>query len=194
MRKVMFRVINIFGTSPIVNERITTHTNQDIANMINSALLEPMQDYTPLSCLLPIADDSELLVASPSDAFNALLQLNQRKAGGADGINNWLLWDYADFLTSLVCNILNALFAEQKLPRSWKDADVTPLIKVEPVTTIAKHIRPFSLTPALSKSTQDFVFSKCIGPAVLETIASPNGAPFHQACPRPQNLALGFSY
>ncbi|PFX23510.1 hypothetical protein AWC38_SpisGene11949 [Stylophora pistillata] len=57
--------------------------------------------------------------------------LNPRKAGGPDGINNWLLRDYADFLTSLVCNILNAIFAEQKLPRSWKDANVTPLIKVE---------------------------------------------------------------
>ena len=30
---------------------IAAHSNQDIANMINSALLEPMRDYTPLSCL-----------------------------------------------------------------------------------------------------------------------------------------------
>lgn len=84
--------------------------------------------------------------------------------------HNWLLQDYADFLTSPVCDILNASFAEQKLPRSWKDADVTPLIKVNPVTTIAKHIRRISLTPALSKLTEVFVVSKYIGSAVLETI------------------------
>ena len=88
----------------------------------------------------PLADDSEFLIVSPSEVCNALLGLNPRKAGGPDGINNWLLRDYADFLTSPVCDILNASFAEQKLPRSWMDADVTPLMKVKPVTTIAKHI------------------------------------------------------
>ena len=130
---------------------IAAHSNQDIANMTNSALLEPMQDYTPLSCLPPLADDSELRIVSPSEVCNALLGLDPRKAGGSDGINNCLFRDYADFLTSPVCDILNASFAEQKLPRSWKDADVTPLMKVKLVTTIAKHIRPISLTPALSK-------------------------------------------
>ena len=109
---------------------IAAHSNQDIANMINSALLEPMQDYTPLSCL----------IVSPSEVCNVLLGLNLRKAGEPDGINNWLLRDYADFLTSPVCHIPNVSFAEQKLPRSWKDAYVTPLMKVKPVTTIAKHI------------------------------------------------------
>ena len=133
----------------------------------------------------PLADDSELLIVSPSEVCNALLGLNPRKAEGPDGINNWLLRDYADFLTSPVCDILNASFAEQRLPRSWKDADVTPLIKVKPVTTIAKHIRPISLTPALSKLAEDFVVSKYIGSAVLETINSnqfgaiPNSSTLH---------------
>ena len=144
-----------------------------------------MQDYTPLSCLPPLVDDSELLIVSPSEVCNALLGLNPRKAGGPDGINNWLLRDYADVLTSPVCDILNASFAEQKLPRSWKDADVTPLMKVKPVTTIAKHIRPISPTLALSKLAEDFVVSKYIGPAVLETIDSnqfgavPNSSTLH---------------
>ena len=88
----------------------------------------------------PLADDSELLIVSPSEVCNALLGLNPRKAGEPDGINNWLLRDYADFLTSPVCDILNTSFAEQKLPKTWKDADVTPLMKVKPVTTVAKHI------------------------------------------------------
>ena len=34
--------------------------------------------------------------------------------------------EYAGFLTSPVCDIVNLSFAEQKLPRSWKDADVSP--------------------------------------------------------------------
>ena len=52
------------------------------------------------------------------------------------------------------------------------DADVTPLMKVKPVTTIAKHVWPITLTPALSKLAEDFVVSKYIGSAVLETIDS----------------------
>ena len=59
------------------------------------------------------------------------------------------------------------------------------LMKVKAVTTIAKHIRPISLTPALSKLAEDFVVSKYIGPAVLETIDSnqfgaiPNSSTLH---------------
>ena len=40
------------------------------------------------------------------------------------------------------------------------------------MTTITKHIRPISLTPALSKLAEDFVVSKHVGPAVLELIDS----------------------
>ena len=47
-------------------------------------------------------------------------------------------------------------------------------MKVKPVNTIAKHIRPISLTPALSKLAEGFVVSRYIGTAVLETIDSTN--------------------
>ena len=43
-------------------------------------------------------------------------------------------------------------------------------MKVKPVTIITKHIKPISLTPALSKLAEEFVVHKCIGPAVLELI------------------------
>ena len=58
-------------------------------------------------------------------------------------------------------------------------------MKIKPVTAIAKHIRPISPTPALSKLAEDFVVSKYIGPAVLESIdpnqfgAIPNSSTLH---------------
>lgn len=171
--------------SHLLLDGITTHSNQDIASMINTALLEPMQDYAPLPSLPLPADDAEVLTITQSEVCNALLVLNPRKAGGPDGINNWLLRDYADFLSTPVCDILNASYAEQKLPRPWKDADVSPLIKVKPVTTIAKHIRPISLTPAISKIAEDFVVNKYVAPAVLEVVDSnqfgaiPNSSTLH---------------
>ena len=138
---------------------IALPSNLDPANMINTALLEPMQDYSPLACFPPFSNNSEVLTISPSEVFKVLLELNLRKASGPDGINNWLLREYAGFLTSPVCDILNSSFAEQKLPRSWKDTDVSPLMKVKPVTIIANHIRSISLAPALPKLAGEFVVS-----------------------------------
>ena len=111
-----------------------------------------------------VESDHEVFPVNPSEVCNALLGLNQRKAGGPDGRNNWLLREFADFLASPVCDILNSSF------RPWKDANVSPLMKVKSVTNIDKQIRPISLTPALSKLAEDFIVNKYIGPAVLEVI------------------------
>lgn len=99
-------------------DRIVVHSNLDMANMINTVHLEQMQDYSPLACLPPFSDDSEVLIVSPSRVCKVLLELNPRKACGPRGTNNLLLLEYADFLTSTVCHILNSSFAWQKLPRS----------------------------------------------------------------------------
>ncbi len=49
-------------------------------------------------------------------------------------------------------------------------ANITPLSKTKPVSIIAKHIRPISLTSALSKLAEDFIVKNYVGPAVLEVI------------------------
>ena len=145
-------------------------SNKDIANLINTALLEPMQEYQSLDSLPPVDNDSEVLTLDESSDYSALVRLNPRKASGPDGVPNWLLKDYAEFLANPVCVILNSSFAEQSLPLSWKYANVTPLPKTKPVTVITKHIRPISLTPSLSKLAEDFIVRYYIGPAVLEII------------------------
>ena len=132
----------------------------DITDLINTALLEPMQGYQPLDSLSPIDENSEVL---------KLDEYPICKASGPDEVPNWLLKEYFDFLAKPVCNILNSSFDEQALPASWKYANVTPLLK-KPVTVIAKHIRPISLTPALCKLTEDFVIRNYVGLAVLEII------------------------
>ena len=145
-------------------------SNKDITDLINTALLEPMQIYQPLDCLPPIDENSEVLKLDAYSVYSALLTLNPRKASGPDEVPNWLLKDYADFLANPVCDILNSSFDEQALPASWKYANVTPLPKTKPVSIIAKHIRPISLTPTLSKLAEDFVVRNYVGPAILEII------------------------
>ncbi|CAB4003563.1 Hypothetical predicted protein, partial [Paramuricea clavata] len=78
------------------------------------------------------------------------------------------------FKVCITClrNVMKLLssFDEQALPASWKYANVTPLPKTKPVTIIAKHIRPISLTPTLSKLAEDFIVRNYVGPAILEII------------------------
>ena len=49
-------------------------------------------------------------------------------------------------------------------------ADVVPLPKQKPVEDLSKHLRPISLTPAISKLVEDFVVATHVGPAVLKNI------------------------
>lgn len=143
---------------------------KNIADLINDALLEPMQGYQPLETLPSYDSDSEVPTLPVSSVHKALSALNPRKASGPDGIGNWLIKEYADILAEPVTNILNCSFAEQQLPSPWKFADVTPLPKQKPITNVSKHIRPISLTPSLSKVAEDFVVRMYVGPAILNII------------------------
>ena len=55
-------------------------SNKDIANLINTALLEPMQEYQSLDSLPPVDNDSEVLTLDESSVHSALVRLNPRKA------------------------------------------------------------------------------------------------------------------
>ena len=85
-------------------------------------------------------------------------------------IPNWLLREYADLIAFPVCRILNASFKEQRLPRSWKLADVTPLPKKKLVQILKKDLRPISLTPCVSKVAEEFVVRDYNMPTVLNNL------------------------
>lgn len=129
-----------------------------------------MQEYSLLETLLPFSDDPEVSKVNAFGVCNVLSALNPQKASSPDGIPNWFLHKYADFLCDPIWDILNTSFAEQKLPSSWRYAGVLLLLKEKPVTIVSKHIRPILLTPALSKLAEDLTVSNYVGPAVLELI------------------------
>ena len=76
-----------------------------------------------------------------------LKNLNTSIAPGPDDIGNWILRKYTKVLTLPITHLLNASYKEQKLPRAWKQADITPIPKEKPVSNIRKHLRPISLFP-----------------------------------------------
>ena len=73
----------------------------ELANAINTAFLEPLEEYR-LPCpplRLPLEENSpEFLVVPKERVLKQLSRLNPAKACGPDEIPNWLLREYAEFL------------------------------------------------------------------------------------------------
>ena len=145
----------------------------ELANEINQAFLRPMSDFNPLLPSNRQADAdgrSEGFCVSEFSVFKKLSALNQSKAGGPDGIPNWILKENADILATTVADIINTSYNEGRLPSSWKFANIIPIPKAKPVREVNKDLRPISLTPILSKIAEDFVVNLFVKPAVLKKI------------------------
>jgi hypothetical protein len=101
------------------------------------------------------------------DVFRALKNLSTSKASVG--------W-YSQLDVSRICrntvlayqitSILNRSFTEQKLPHSWKLADIVPIPKQQLIEDISKHLPPISLTLSISKLAEEFVVTAHVGPAV----------------------------
>ena len=145
-------------------------SEQDIANLINSAFLEPMKSFQRLESVPSNSEDLSPLTLPEPAVLSALKKLNPLKAAGPDGVTNWLSKEYVEILACPVTSVLNSSFAEQRCPPSWKMADVVPVPKQKPVTDINNHLRPISFAPTISKLAEDSVVVHHIGPAVMEVI------------------------
>jgi len=166
--------IPTFGnvTNHIHIEELEDCDNQELANTINQAFLEPLEEYCleqPLT-KFPTTIDSKLREVSELRVMKLLATLNPSKACGPDEIPNWLLKEYAELLAVPVSKIINSSFKEQRLPKIWKFANISPLPKVKPVEDLKKHLRPISLTPCLSKVAEEFVVVDYVKSAVLKVL------------------------
>ena len=97
------------------SESLSMH---EVADLINHALLESVEEYrlTAKIAKLPIEDQSpKYLVVTEYDIYKRLSNLNAAKAGGLDGIPNWILREYAEFLAYPDLIILNAIAATESL-------------------------------------------------------------------------------
>ncbi|XP_068752751.1 uncharacterized protein [Montipora capricornis] len=112
-------------TSHIHIEGIEDMSYEELANVINQAFLEPLEEYRLTQWLTkhPVDEDSpELLEVSELRVMKLLASLNPSKACGPDDIPNWLPKEYTELLAFPVSKIINASFEEQSLPRIWKFA------------------------------------------------------------------------
>ena len=144
----------------------------ELANAINKAFVEPLEENRlpiPLNPL-PLGDDHDFLEISKERSFKLLSSLNPAKAAGPDGINNWLLKEYAECLAFPVKTIINTSFKQQQLPAIWKYADITPLPKKNTIENLNKDLRPISPTPAMSKIAEDIIVRDYVKPAIINVL------------------------
>jgi hypothetical protein len=103
-----------------------------------------MSDFNPLLPSNRQADAdgrSEGFCVSEFSVFKKLTALNQSKAGGPDGIPNWILKENAEILATTMADIINTSYNEGRLPSSWKFANIIPVPKAKPVREVNKDLR-----------------------------------------------------
>jgi len=156
--------------SQINVEGLSELSFKEQANATNSALLKPLEEYklpAPLERVPLESDSPEILRVTEQRVQRALEVLNPRKACGPDRTPNWLLKQYCNLVAYPITEILNASYAEQRLPTIWKMDDVTTLPKKKSVVDITKELRPISLIPSISKVAEEFVVDGFLKPAVM---------------------------
>ena len=92
----------------IQDDAVNDLSEKEIADAINKALLEPLEEYRLSETLnkMPLeSEDVEFPEVSEWRVRSTLLRLNSSKAGGPDGIPNWILKDYAELLAFPITKI-----------------------------------------------------------------------------------------
>ena len=91
---------------------------EDLANSLNCAFLEPLEEYQIDDPFvpLPLEDAPEFLEIAERQVYQLLCKLDSTKACDPDGIPNWFLKEYAVFLAYPITEILNASLRNNAYP------------------------------------------------------------------------------
>ena len=97
------------------------------------------------------------------DEYVSTLQARRKvkanKATGPDNVPAWILKNHANILAGHLTAIFNSSLREGIIPDTWKSANVIPVPKVNPPNTIEKYVRPISLTPIVSKTSESKILN-----------------------------------
>ena len=88
-----------------------------------------------------------------------LLKCN--KSTGLDNLPPGLLKDCGTYISKPLCHILNLSFESSTVPKIWKVAKISPILK-SGNTKIPENYRPVSVLPVLSKILEKAVYSKLL--------------------------------
>ena len=136
-------------------------TQQELADSLNAFYASVNADIPPLDvATLPSFLPSNQPVPSiqPHEVCKKLLSINPSKAHGPDNIPCRVLKEFAHELATPITTIFNTSLNSGTVPGIWKDANITPILKVKSPESEG-DTRPISLTSCLAKTLEDFVVS-----------------------------------
>jgi len=87
--------------------------------------------------------------------------LDRNKATGPDEISVRVLKEIAPVIDGTLTTLFNRMISETYVPRSWKDANITPIHK-KGTRSYAGNYRPVSLTCQLSKLMESFLRDRIV--------------------------------
>ena len=108
------------------------------------------------------------------------IQRLPNKQCASDPIPTWLLKNISGMILPFVKSMVNHSFSEGIVPKSWKSAQLTPLLKKSSLDhNAASSYRPISNLPALSKLSERLVLNR-----VMSYLNNSNLLPTHQSAYR----------
>ena len=121
-------------------------------------------------------DEDELLKA---------IQRLPNKQCASDPIPTWLLKKISGMILPFVKSMVNQSFSDGIVPKFWKSAQITPLLKKLSLDhNVASSYRPISNLPVLSKLSERLVFNR-----VMSYLKNSNLLPTHQSAYRRHTAA-----
>ena len=96
------------------------------------------------------ANDLSVIMTSPDEVKSILETLKIGKASGPDYINNYVLKMCAAELSEPLSKLFNYSLSQSKVPKIWKEANVTPVFKKDDPSDYSNY-RPISLLSTVGK-------------------------------------------
>jgi hypothetical protein len=113
---------------------------------------------------LPLGDPAECPEISVGEVAAAMAKLDLYKAGGADGIQPWMIRLGGAAMSRVLCIMFNAMWTLCYIPKDWKLALVVPIFKKGDPADPGNY-RPISLLSVPGK-----VFSRVINDLLYERL------------------------
>jgi hypothetical protein len=92
-----------------------------------------------------------------SELIRAMKKLKLRKSPGPDKIHNEMLIHLGSVGKAVILHLINKSWNEGALPRTWRNATITPILKKGKTADKVQNYRPISLTSCLGKLAEQMI-------------------------------------
>ena len=147
---------------PLEHNDTIYSSEHDKANLLNS-FFQSQSDLddrnAPLPAILPTKIESELssIVLTADEVESILKILPVGKATGPNGLSNRILRELSRELSYPYCSLFNQSLSTGHVPRSYKEANVSPVPKKGDLSNVSNY-RPISLLNSEDKVIERLIF------------------------------------